>query len=296
MITQKIIFVGKDFWSCTLFIFWMGCSLSFSRSAALLWHLKKSLQIWETLNFLLSWVSLQCSSAYYTQDSSGRAVWRWCQVFQLSVGRRADRQRLLLDPLRFWLWSQSLFLHLTSRFKARVFTQRGWFKLNTLRRFAYNFFIRNLCWFMIQKFIWGKKKPFLFFFLAVKNSTRNSLIYFLTSIPNKRCWGRGKPLPRWAEPFSTWHQITRTQKRVEAKFCNFGFCADLKAAEMGPREIHCKGRACALYTLASVILFQWSCAGPLRAWHSSERSKICVPECYSLGGAVGETCKTMTRE
>lgn len=81
-----------------------------------------------------------------------------------------------------------------------------------------------------------------FLLLAVKKSTCNSLIYFLMSIPNKRCWGRAKPLPSYAYLFSIRHQTKSTQKRTEAEFCNlesskttvWWVFAELVAAEIGP--------------------------------------------------------------
>lgn len=75
----------------------------------------------------------------------------------------------------------------------------------------------------------------------------------------------------------------------------FGVCANLKAAEIGPREIDPQGPGmCSVHDSLSRLISVELC-------RSSEpgtalRRKICVPECCSLGGAVGETCKTMTRD
>lgn len=70
--------------------------------------------------------------------------------------------------LTFLLWSQSLFLHLTSRFKARVFTWWGWLKLSTLWRFAYKFFLGVFAGFWFRNLSEKENLFFFFFFFGCK--------------------------------------------------------------------------------------------------------------------------------
>lgn len=94
---------------------------------------------------------------------------------------------------------------------------------------------------MIQKLIW---EPFSFFF-AVKQSSCNSLIYFLMLYQTNNA-GEGTGSAKFCSALQhrAWNQMT--QKRGEANFCNLESSkaavqwvfAKLLAAGISPWEIH----------------------------------------------------------